>query len=512
MLSLQKRGVIGIAPYAFFNTTPTTGITNPLNCTDCALGRNEQRMRAWFGGCQVYTNVTRATGSVSGGQTQIVFGNESGTVCNQNTQMDYFRGLSFTGRDIMQPQSAQLRSSVPRFFSCDACLMANASRSFTNMFSGLNANNPQFGASDRVCKSFPEIEQWSSARNLDPMLVRAFVYTESNFEPCAAAKVCSRECIRDHCTDGCFPAGDFAGNSECYAKPAYDEMYDPAGTCAFAIASNSGQARPDWRYCAFGLMQSIEPPYTFWPAQYRPDGQDGPYFDVFDRSGFRTTAEIGTARGCNPNFNPFLPADSVCIGTAKIESALRAAKAWINSHRPQLNWDTTANGDFDKTNLFAAYVAGNMYAGFWGSTARRGDHPCPSGMTNGDCWAYRFAQSWAVNATYCASSDGASDSRCEGGAPKWHPPFDCYGETDWMRYVQECELPFLPRAADPGRTKIEAYIQLAKGCSDYMCPDGKVLFTAMERPLPASGTPYLPDSTTPGGGTGTGSGGTGTGG
>jgi hypothetical protein len=481
--TLQKRGVVGIAPYSY-NTSGGIGVTNPLNCSDCGVARTASRLRAWYAGCQAYTNVTRPSGNVPSGSTQILFGNESGTSCNSNTNFDFMRGFSFAGRDIMQQQTTQLRDAAPLLFTCDACLLANSSRPISDIFASLR---PSTGAApDRYCTSYPEINQWASARNLDPMLVRAFVLTESDFNPCSAARVC-----RQGYDDGrCFEPGP--GKDECYDM-SYDEMYDPAGNCTFDIAPNSGSAQPDWRYCAVGIMQSLEPPYTFWPASVNPDGANGPYFDVFDRSGFRTL-DLNGVKACNPRFNPFVAADSICIGTAKLESALRAARGWINSHRGQLNW---GSGDIDKDSLFAAYVAGNMYSGFWGSKSRSADHPrCSSGVSNGDCWAYGFSLSWAVNDTYCASDAGQDDPHCEGGHPKKNPPYECYGYSDFIQYVQECEVPFLPRRVDPGKGKVEAFLWLSNGCPNNFCPDGKKLFQLMERSLPGSGTPYIPDNPT----------------
>ncbi|MEW6035765.1 MAG: hypothetical protein AB1529_04075 [Candidatus Micrarchaeota archaeon] len=495
--NLQKRGVIGIAPYSF-NTSGGIGVTNPLNCTNCGVGRTTERMRAWYGGCQLYSNYSRLGRADVSDTTQILFGNESGTVCSANTQYSYMGGFGFTGRDIFQQAEAELRPQQAFLFSCDACLLANASRPVSSLFPSLhpNAGTP----STQYCPYnpdtlFPEVEQWASARNLDPMLVRAVIYTESGFDPCSAAKVCNQ----GYDAPGCFEAGP--GKDECY-DAAYDEMYIPENTpnCTLQLENDvvaPGQ-KPRWRWCAVGLMQSLEPPWTFWPAQYRDDATDGFYVDVFNRAGISSSADLVGARGCNRyNFNPFNATDSICIGTLKIERLMRAARDWIQSHRNQLNWDTSESGDFDKTNLFQAYVMSNKYAGFWDSKQRVAyegqPHPrCSSATSNGDCWALGFAMSWAVNDTYCSSTDGQSDSRCQDGHPKKNPPLDCYGYSDFIQYVQECEVPFLPRKADPGKNKVEAYLWFLQ-CPTSMCPDGKRLYQLMERPLPASGTPYIPD-------------------
>jgi hypothetical protein len=499
---LQKKGLIGMAPYAW-NSTGAFGITNPLNCTDCAIAKNEGRLRSWYSGCQYFTNITSRGESVAGPSLGIYFGNESGSVCNANADLhSIVLGTSFAGRDIMQPQTNPTRPPATLVFKCDACLLQNSSRPPEQIFPSLATGSVN---GTLQCEGFPEIDEWASIRNLDPMLVRAFVLTESGFNPCSAAKVCSQACIASGCTPGCFPA-DLTGNSECYGK-AYNEMYDPAGTCNGNLTPGNEPVylpadggRPSFRWCALGLMQSLEPPYTFWPANYHPDGVNGPYFDVIQNSGFYQGYVQGNssndtripafdmARACNPRFNPFLPSDSVCVGTAKMEQMFVSARGWINTNRGLLNWGAA---DEDKDSLFAAYIVGNMYAGFWGSTARSASHPhpCSSSTSNGDCWALHFSQSWSVNATYCQSADGQADSeRCKDGQPRKEPPEYCYGYTDFLEFVKDCEAPFASRPVDPGRGKVEAYLRLLNGCASNFCPEDRRLSQILNISLPSSGT------------------------
>jgi hypothetical protein len=263
-------------------------------------------------------------------------------------------------------------------------------------------------------------------------------------------------------------------------------------------------------------MQSLEPPYTFWPANYHPSGVNGPYFDIIQNSGFYQSYVQGNsndtripafdlARSCNPAFNPFLPSDSICIGTAKIEQMFVSARGWINTNRGLLNWGAA---DEDKDSLFAAYIVGNMYAGFWGSSARAATHPhpCPSSTSNGNCWALHFSQSWSVNATYCQSEAGMdpNEFRCKNGLPRKEPPEYCYGYTDFLEFVRDCEAPFNSRAnADSGRTKLEAYLGLLNGCASNFCPEDQRISQILGIPLPSSGTfdsPPNATNTTGGGG------------
>ncbi len=516
ILALKQRGVIGVAPYSF-NTTGGAGITNPLNCTDCGVGKYTPRLAAWYGACQQYVTIQTSQGPGGSPENAIRFGNESGSTCNEGYNPAYLFRQSYASQDIMQPVSPTTVQNYTKYFSCDACLLSNQSRTIDMIFnvSAFASDYHLPGVSDRVCTSFPEIDQWASARNLDPMLVRAFVWTESNFDPCSAAKVCTKECIQSHCTPNCFPQA-FGGDSECYSN-AYDEMYDPSGNCSANLTNAAPGPRPDWRWCAVGLMQSLEPPYTFWPGQYTPDGSDGQYYDIYQRSGFYPLGTIAAARDCDVYFNPFIPSDSLCIGTLKLEGMLRDAHSFIDSHRGQLGWAA----DYDKDNLLAAWIAGDMYSGFWGERARSADfvnaYPgCSSSSTNGECWTQSFFESRTVNDTYCSSSDGQADTiKCKNGHPRYEPPYYCYGATDIIKFVHDCRAPFSSRPVDPGAGKLAAYIALSNGCANNFCPDGRILGQALGLGLPASGTYYVPNNITPatppGTGTGTGSGlGTGT--
>ncbi len=516
--SLQKRGVVGIAPYSF-NTTGTYSFTNPLGCADCGVARSEARLKAWYGGCQSYTAVSRGSKINPSGGTGIIFSSQSGGVCNQNTQLDFIGGTNFNGKDIMQPLASEIQSPVPKIFSCDACLLTK-----------IKTNDLPFALSNKggtppelYCTGFPEIDQWANARNLDPMLVRAFVLTESNFTQCAASKVCSKEYMASHPNAGCFPA-DGSGNSECYSS-AYDEIYDPAGFCDPSLLPNAVTPSPgkkiDWRWCAMGLMQTIEPPYTFWPSAVNTDNQDGPSWKVLEKSGFwkgkAVTADSLDAikkGGCNPKFNPFNPDDSACLGTLKIERMLKDSRKWVSDHQGLLGWSAS---NIDANSLFAAYVAGNKYAGFWDSNTRSSDYNkvkpgCSSGFSNGECWAQGFADSRAIDSKYCSSEKGKDDkTKCKGGNPRSEPPYYCYGYTDIIKYIHDCGVPFLSPAHDPGAEKVNAFLYLSQGCSNNFCPDGKKLAdelckadgsgqynhdlcTAPGVPkVPQSGTYYLPD-------------------
>ena len=350
------------------------------------------------------------------------------------------------------------------------------------------------------------------------MLVRAFALTESGLNPCAAVKVCSKQCIATGCQPDCF-AADLSGSSECYSN-GYDSMQYPPGTNCPTTLQNSPDTPPAWRWCAFGIMQSLEPPYTFWPDNYLSAADvaanANPYQIVFvnsarNQKAFSTDpnddfrlAELDIARSCNPHFNPFNVGDSACIGTYKMAQMLKYGHQWIQTYKAQLGFGD-GGADSEKSNVFAAYIAAELYVGFWlsGSSSRTYDSlnafpTCPSQMSNGVCWAYAYAASHAVTDTTCTTGADKDDkTKCQDGKPRWAPPYYCYGATDIITYINQCWFnpghPFTYKAQDPGTQKMEAYYWLSNGCQNSMCPDGKVLMgpKGINQTMPVSGTPYI---------------------
>ncbi|MBD3209933.1 hypothetical protein GF318_00975 [Candidatus Micrarchaeota archaeon] len=501
ILALQQKGVIGAAPYSMYSTQ--YGVMNPLECNDCDLAKNQNRLRSWFAGCQDYAQISSGSTNTRGAGTPIIFPNESAGYCDQGGNLDFMiRQVQYAnlggGGDLLNPVQSELDDPDPVLYRCMDCITNNLTREEPPFNFGVASVSMTGTPPEEWCTSFPEIEAWADRRNIDPLLVRAFIRTESGFDPCAAAKVCAA----DYEGAGCF-ARVTSGASECYAKPAYDEMYDPAGNCTFAIAPDSDTDSPQWRWCALGLMQVTDPPYTFWPDDKLPEGLtpgvDNPYYDIFDRSGFDTPSmrdqRIPAARACAPDgrFNPFNVSHTLCFGTAKMAENLGDARTWIENNRAYLNW---GEEDYEKDSVFAAYIAANMYAGFW--YAGSSNPECPSSWNNGRCWADNFRDSWEIDAEWCEDNrdkDEYPPECTDDGLPDLD---QCYGYTDFVEYVHDCEIQYLPRQADPGANKMAAYYQLKNGCEIAWCPPDKRLIQLAyeddwEDYLPSSGSPYILD-------------------
>ncbi|MDD5171914.1 MAG: hypothetical protein PHF60_02650 [Candidatus ainarchaeum sp.] len=511
--SLRAKGVIGMAPYSF-NLTSSIPIVNPLNCSDCGVARTDGRLSGWYGGCQAYSVLKNASGDlVPRGKSSILFSNGSGGSCIANGgQFDYFSSFSFRDKDIMQPQPAGAPEGQTELFACDACLLTNTTRDVMDMFNFNVESAPTI--TDADCTAFKaEIDAWSGARNIDPTLYRAVVKTESNFDQCAAARSCRSGYSGDSYLPPCFPTGEGYANG-------YDAMFDPTGTCVFQNA-NPFSSPIDWRWIGLGMTQTLVPPSTFWPGTDTSNGLDGPNYDIFDKAGFDTpdfrATTLQNAKDCNPDFNPFVPGDSICLGTLTYQQKFEAAKDLVSTYHTQgrLNWQST---DEEKDRVFATYIALEKYAGFWDKNLRDGgattklNPGCSSSESDGECWTRTFKESFSVTTEWCNNTENQDETdyeiKCEGDEPRQDPPpqpasqsspaptggpYYCYGYTDFVQFVHDCHMPFLFRKTDPAAVKMATYVALSEHCTTF-CPEGKSLMEALGLAVPASGTAYLPDS------------------
>lgn len=313
--------------------------------------------------------------------------------------------------------------------------------------SPFDVNMPLGKPTEEQCTAFPEIEEWADKRDLDPMLVRAFILTESDFDHCAAAKVCGR----GHEDIDCREAGP--AEDKDYEK-GYGAMHDPDGTCLFD--NSSGEK---WRWLGLGAMQTVVPPYTFWPSVFHPEKIDGEYNEaVVDDWVYRF--DIKEAEKCNTHFNPFNIDDSVCLGTAKMQKMLEQAKNWIKANRHLLNWSA---GDLEKDRAFAVYILAHKYLESWDGRAETTNAQCSSTLTSAECWMRNFELSWTIDREYCFSRkrDNPPLGCSSFGVPD---KSKCYGYTDPIVFMRECEIPHLIRPVDVGEVKLAAYYWLKNGC------------------------------------------------
>ncbi|MBI5227714.1 hypothetical protein HY988_03955 [Candidatus Micrarchaeota archaeon] len=488
ILVLPRNGVIGMAPYSF--NSARFGF-NPLNCKDCDLGKSIERIASWYGGCQKYTTISSQIGaSVSthpSAGTLLVFSNTSGGYCSFNDQYDFLiKGFTFASRDIAQQQAPGLEKDVKSLVRCDACLSESAKGSPFKLGDSSIGNPPN---EKKYCTSYPEIDYWASRRGLDPSILRSVIYSESDFTPCSVAKVCSPAYLADNPNDKtCFPT------SECYAK-GYDSMVDPSGQCGPFPKADQYKGQPAYRYCAMGITQILEPPYTFWP--------EGPNAQILkDAQNRGLGPNIQRARDCSPKFNPFNVEDALCAGSAELADKFAAAKKEVaDAHKKQqLNWYPTDNDYIEKENLMVAYVALMKYRGFWESSftnkifADRLDKKnlCRDFgyKTPADCYFQMYSNSWYYDSDFCANNP--NDGHCANGKPK---DGFCADIHDPIEFIDTCFA-----NNDPAAKELANYYVLRDKCSTSSCPSWKKVYDLMQssnlpnKPkLPKSGNTNVPD-------------------
>ncbi len=448
---LPQAGVIGVAPYSFTSTASSLG--NPLACTDCALGKNNERISSWYGGCQAYTeqsiNTAQDTDISPQPGTFIRFPDQASGSCNENFNAAFqVNQMSFTDNDFLSPGQPEMEKATDTLVRCDACISEK-----------LGDPPFKFGTASvplTYCDSFPELDYFASQFSLDPSYVRAIAAGESNFKPCQAAKVCKA----NPGTTGCFDTDD-STNDECYST-GFNSMSDPAAQCPLANAPNSGTSQPSWRWCGLGLMQSLEPPIDYWPDSYQPAGKTGDpahvaiYNDALRRG---LDIRLDLAKACNPtSFNPFNAADSACVGTMKLAEKMRIAAEKVRKYHNDrgvnlLDWEAGT----DKDQVFIAYIAANLYAGTW-----------PSDGSDVNNWVGDYYISWSTTAAYCAQNPNGKG--CVSGQLD-----NCYGYkgyTDFVDYVRNCES---DANKDRGASRMAAYYYLRDKCPNSFCPSWKRL-------------------------------------
>jgi hypothetical protein len=467
LIPLQKAGVIGIAPYDF--NASAFALNNPLGCSDCSLGKTKERMAAWFSSCRIYKMVGD---NFLGGDNMIVFSNASGgaAACDYNVggslfQMQYGRYFNAI--------TPELKPKNDTLFRCDACVSEDVD------FPDTTTKVQSVGKDSKYCKDFPAFEHYAGMRNLDPMYMRAIAMSESvGFDPCSAAKV--------------FP--DKGIDTGCYDK-GYDYVPDPdpGSICKNEESTEKLQnGDPSYRYCALGLMQTLVPPYEFWPyeyySQHDPDTifEHGPYYEnkltateedqlyrvakEKDRSGEGYIQDI--INECSPKFNPFNASHSICFGTFHFQGNFEIAKGFVtDSVAAELKADTPG-----KRKMLTYHIAANFYRGGRSKGTIRG-------------WMAEFsAQSDLGSETYL---DGLTQADREETLNKIKADPDCYGNPDFVSFVRMCifkknkykvwrdenNIPnnedHPPYYGDYASKVLGYYLGLTENCQRASCPSWK---------------------------------------
>ncbi|NYZ77598.1 hypothetical protein H0O02_04785, partial [Candidatus Micrarchaeota archaeon] len=356
---------------------------------------------------------------------------------------------------------------------------------------------------DYVCTAYPELDYYSSKHNVDPMLTRAVALIESGFIQCRVAVLCPEGAggrsieytANDPATGEFYPAEQWCDAASGYYK-GYREMYDPADICSFEQPSS---IPPEYTFRGLGLMQTLTPPYTYWPAEYRTDGADGQHVDLWNevdqmqdwRAGHPSASgiDVESALACSENFNPFNSTDSACLGTLTLSQKMKGAKTWVedmteecsdySNHKvPDL---FAIEKEPQKAGILVGFVGLYKYAGVWDEA---GENPACGSRSNGECWGLGYCEAKTCEARgkeKLADSGVSCGLYCQDDAVRGCAPTDpdvsqCYGKiTDFLEFVN-CRIP-RDYNTEEGRKgifiKMGDYIWLTQHCTNSFCPAWK---------------------------------------
>ncbi len=473
IISLQQRGVTGIALYDF-NSSILGTVANPLGCVDCAVGKTAERMNAWFGGCQVFTRNMEKLPNLPGSPMPAffnVFPTAQGGSCDfASAQYSFLTQMQYAGKDFSRSSPAQMSAPEKTLKSCGACLQMSVTKEPPFKIE-------KFAVSDitKACTAYPELDLWSARRGIDPLVMRANAWAESKMDPCQATKVCISS-TDPRCEGYITEQGYGVG---------YDIMSDPSGICP-SYESDPGKP-PLYRYVGLGLTQILESPYTFWPANFNPEGTDGPNVDYWiDAVRTRSRSEsLEAAIACNPKFNPFNASDAACMGTWKLARYVGDARGWINEHKDYSDGETNEpdvfglNEDPTKIQWLSYFWAFHRYFGDWHKDTRTGTpHDCYPGQPNGECWWKSYAKQKKFTEDYCRNyCDPSLETKAQdcgvGCDLTTGKPLACYGYTDFFVYVKDCGQNRYP---DVGLSRLGIYLTLIESCEVKLCPPGQTLY------------------------------------
>lgn len=396
-------GVIGAARYDY------TGAFDPLNCgekcseaypdytKDNGLKNNEPIYSHWYGFCELYAQddpsqkPNKIFAEFPTFNRKLVNGKyvlSSGGCANsiQNFRFEEMIGDDSpykVNTDYTNPKPIPMGDVYKPYFSCDYCAMGGEEIPFDSVTA--------VGGAGDLCSKFTEINVYADRWEVDPWLAKAFAAQE--------AGIGSTEIRQTYCSVS-YPVS--VTNGGCNANDLL-QIADPDGTCNDP-ANNpkaNGQLAADYtnvkaedgsqgKPCAYGLMQTIELPHTYWDMD-KPDASES-------SGGGLSPNEVSKA--CFADFNPFNGTQSACLGVYKIyKSGLNVdsqlAKLTGNSEyndKLGLCDDDGTDCDEAKLNAWKIIIMRAQYAGLksvWnngpGEWMKKYFEDCDSGDSDGEC-------------------------------------------------------------------------------------------------------------------------------
>ncbi|VVB98050.1 Uncharacterised protein [uncultured archaeon] len=454
--ALPSNGIIGVSLYSFYGV-------GPLMCEDCAFinpnfdqcgasgvqAKIEPRFTDYMGFCQAYYN--GISENVSGIQP-VVFSNGS-QECNFAENSNLPRYLNDSNGQVRPLIPYAVTANKP-FFSCAGCF---SNGTVPTTFSGVSGDNSK-------CTQYsPSIEIAADNFDMDPALLRAAVWQESNFDKCAVSHkpVSSTTC---NCW-AAWPETSTGPEAACSAPNVRPSVANPDGTscCAFnsdqwyvditklgdpvspcmpASAVPAANRGEECKPCAYGLAQVIEFP-------------SGVYTGNSKALPAPVLACASKMTGGKPDFNPYRPYDGPCDYAYKFMVVnLPASRQKVSSHV----FDLDAAGDPNKQEWYSVFLALDLMFG------HQKEPECHASSETQDDWISHFAAH--KGRTDC----GTNPVVCIDGTQR--PA--CCGNKDFLNYMKYCEH---NASFSYAYDLLGKYDWLTKNCANSACPDTKMADT-----------------------------------
>lgn len=439
---LAKNGIIGAALYSTYGVGPFTcescALIDPGTGTNaCSYSFNPQPVQPRFfdfmGFCQIYY-----TGLNTGVDPAIplVFSNGSvncNFAFNPNIARDGF--INKTDTDVMPNLPSTTITAQKPFFSCAACV-GNGS---------LPGGIPEaFGSSSYCTEYSPSVEIAADSFDMDPTLLRAALWQESDFDKCARKYVpLSSTCNPHNLNSVADPAGCCAAETETYYVDLFD-LKNPEGACKPASMVPSAQRGTTCKPCGYGLGRTTDYPYTV----YQEYSESVP-------AAVKTCAMNVT--GGYPAFNPYQPYDAACSYAYKfMNTAMPSGTSIVNSHTGDLN----IGSDSNKKEWYAIFFALDSMT----TDSHQSLPACHAYSETASDWINHFAAQKSLTSSDCSSKP--SSQACQGN--EWRSA--CCGNADFLDYVKKCELNNSYAYAYDTLSKY-AYLGDTANCANANCPE-----------------------------------------
>ncbi|MFA5077775.1 MAG: hypothetical protein WC488_05110, partial [Candidatus Micrarchaeia archaeon] len=390
----------------------------------------------FFGFCQSYYN---GVGEGINSLAPLVFSNGSKS-CNYAQNTNLFRFASITDTQIT-PFSISNVSDSDLFYSCAGCVgKGDIPTDLPNQF--------QVDSEKSQCSLFfPQIEIAADTLDMDPTLLRAAVWQESDFEKCAVSYV---PMSWDTCNP--FNENPVDDPDEC-CPPETEKWYvdsahsgDPVTPCR-PQSQITGTPGEECKPCAYGLAQVIEYPSDIY------EGHAAEQPAVVRACGSKLTPHA--------DFNPFRVFDGPCDYSYKFMYInLPAGRDLVSKNKNDLNAGGNTAVDENKREWYSVFFGLDL---MFGHQSRPACHFASETQLQ---WISHF------NDQKDRMDCGEFPVVCTGGLT--YPSeirSACCGNKDFLNYVKYCEHNGdFSYAYDI----LDKYEELGNECENLYCPERKL--------------------------------------